>query len=289
MQKSSIEREWELAVQQDNLKLKQNAAEESVLANELVGLTFQPNESQSGEKFVHDEHHFSNRTGWLRAMVLGANDGLVSVGAIMLGISGASLLQNKSYDHISVTLGGISGLVAGAFSMACGEFVSVYSQRDTENADIAREKWELLHNPDKERAELVEAYQKKGLTQNTARVVADELMCTRTKALQAHLQEELHMDQEDLSNPVLAATVSAVAFSAGAAGPLVAAAVTKTAEAQILAVCLVSFVLLAIFGAIGAQLGGAAKFRAAIRVLIGGMLAMAATFGIGCAFGNSVG
>jgi len=291
MHKADVDREWNEAIAEDNRRLRD--ADNEVQME--LGLTVEsvPTPKSSGKEYTHDEHHFSNRTGWLRAMVLGANDGLVSVGALMLGIAGATLLkehhQDIAYDPIAVVLGGVAALVAGAFSMACGEFVSVYSQRDTEKADIAREKWELLHNPDKERDELVHAYQAKGLTSSTAQLVASELMCTRSKALRAHLQEEMNMDQEDLSNPLQAAIVSATAFSAGAAGPLVVGALTKTALAQIVGVSVVSCALLMAFGVLGAHLGGANKLRAGLRVLLGGMLALVATFGVGCGFGTSVG
>jgi len=294
MKRADIEKEWQEAVAEDLCKHKDaQLGFVSGSGNVELGDTKGNNVkgADEGKQYEHDEHHFSGRTGWLRAMVLGANDGLVSVGALMLGIAGATLIRNNAdnYDHLAVVLGGIAALVAGAFSMACGEFVSVYSQRDSEKADIAREKWELLHNPDKEKDELVQAYQAKGLSHSTAKLVATELMCTKTKALQTHLAEELHMDQEDLSNPLQAAVVSAIAFSVGAAGPLIVGAITKTALSQILGVIVVCCVLLIGFGVLGAHLGGARKFRAGIRVLLGGVLAMGATFGVGCAFGVSTG
>jgi len=292
MQEADVDREWREAVNEDIRKAKEAAPASSDERVELTAQKVEESSPKTEKEFDHSEHHFTGRTGWLRAMVLGANDGLVSVGALMLGIAGATLLRGnggESYDHLAVVLGGVAALVAGAFSMACGEFVSVYSQRDSEKADISREKWELLHNPDKEKDELIQAYRAKGLSYSTSQLVASELMCTRTKALQAHLQEELHMDQENLANPLQAAVVSAIAFSAGAAGPLIVGALTKTALGQIVGVSAICSVELVLFGVLGAYLGGAAKIQAGIRVLMGGLLAMAATFGVGCAFGVSTG
>jgi len=268
--------------------LRKKKKETSVVDYGSVNSSINEQSSLIPEK--HDEHHYSNRTGWLRAMVLGANDGLVSTGSVMMGVAGANWINSGSdYNHLAIVLTGLSALVAGALSMAIGEFVSVHSQKDTEKTDIEREKWELLNNPEKEMQEIVEAYQRKGLTRDLAEQVASQLCSTKEKALRAHLAEELNLDQDELSNPLQAALVSALSFSIGALGPLIMAIVFKDAMSQILAMTCLCIAELFGCGVFGAYLGGAPLLKAGMRVLIGGSLAMGITFGVGISFGVSVG
>lgn len=228
---------------------------------------------------VHTELHSSNESGklnWLRAAVLGANDGIVSVAALVVGVAGASA------DAQHILIAGIAGLLAGALSMAAGEYVSVSTQRDTEEALLAKEKWELENEPEKELEELTILYQQKGLSRDTAEHVAEEL--TKHDALAAHLETELHIDPDNLTNPWHAALASAISFVAGAVVPLLT--ITLPPENLRVPLTFVAVIVaLAITGSWSAKVGRAPVIPATIRVVIGGALAMAVTYGIGALFG----
>ena len=227
----------------------------------------------------HSEGHYSHRVGWLRAMVLGANDGIISTAALLLGMAAAD-----SERSVLLTAG-MAALVAGAVSMALGEYVSVASQRDTERSDIAKERWELANLADHELDELTAIYRAKGLSPELARQVAVEL--TAYDALGTHLRDELGIEEDDLARPVQAAASSAAAFGIGAAVPLVAAtlAATGTRIATILTVSLVALVAL---GFTGARAGGAPAGRPIARVVLGGAAAMGITMLVGKLFGAAV-
>ena len=227
----------------------------------------------------HVERHRYARIGWLRAAVLGANDGIVSVGSILLGVAAAT----SSSSQIAVA--GTAALAAGAMAMAVGEYVSVSSQRDTERADIARERREILTNPEVELAELQEIYQQRGLDAGLARQVAQRLM--ESDPLGAHLRDELGMTSVGVATPLQAALSSAVSFSAGAALPL-AAAISIPSGARVPAIAAVSLLLLAGTGALGGRFGGAPVRRATLRVLAGGCIAMLITWAIGTLVGAAV-
>ena len=220
----------------------------------------------------HLERHRYARSGWLRAAVLGANDGIVSVASILVGVAAATSSQAQ------VAVAGVAALVAGAMAMAAGEYVSVSSQRDTEHADIARERHEILQNPEVELTELQQIYEMRGLEQGLARQVAEQLM--ESDPLGAHLRDELGMTGYGISSPMVAAGSSAVSFSAGGIFPL-AAAVFLPSAARIPVVAAVALVLLATTGAVAGRLGGAPLRRGALRVLAGGGLAMLITWTIG--------
>jgi VIT1/CCC1 family predicted Fe2+/Mn2+ transporter len=220
----------------------------------------------------HHEKHLVQRIGWLRASVLGANDGIVSTASLMVGVAAA----NSSQSQILLT--GIAGLVAGAMSMAAGEYVSVSSQSDTENADRARETRELEEEPESERRELAAIYRQRGLEPSLALQVADQLMAH--DALGAHMRDELGVNEMLVARPVQAALSSAASFAAGAILPVLMALVF-TGSQLITAVTIASLVLLAALGAIGAHAGGANMGRAALRVAFWGALAMGATALIG--------
>lgn len=227
----------------------------------------------------HAEYHTEGswaKLNWLRAAVLGANDGVVSVASIVVGVAGAS---NTSGFILTA---GVAGLVAGALSMAVGEYVSVSTQRDTERALLEKERKELREEPEAEFAELTSLYEKKGLTPATAALVAREL--TDHDVFAAHVDAELHIDPNDLTNPWHAALASALAFLSGAVIPLVAIALPP-AEFRIPVTFAASLAALMITGTLSAQAGGANKTAATVRVVLGGILAMAVTFGIGRAFG----
>ncbi len=231
------------------------------------------------DPIVHIEVQTSStnkKLNWLRAAVLGANDGIVSVSAVIVGVAGAS--DSKSF----VLTAGVAALVAGALSMALGEYVSVSSQRDTEKVLIETERRELELAPEKELEELVVIYQGKGLSRGTAEVVAKEL--TEKDAFAAHLDAELNIDPTDLTNPFHAAYASGIAFFCGAIVPIIAILIVPTSM-QILSTFIAVVVALIITGVLSAHAGGANKLKATIRVLIGGILAMIITFGIGKIFG----
>ena len=227
----------------------------------------------------HTERHLSHRSNWLRAAVLGANDGIVSTASLVLGVaaSGAS--------GSAILTAGIAGLVAGALSMAAGEFVSVSSQRDTEQADLDLEARELRENPEAELRELTSIYEGRGLPADLARRVAAVL--TERDALGAHARDELGLEAERRARPFQAAWASAVSFSAGALVPVVAVAAVPSG-ARVTVCVAVTIVALAGLGALGARLGGAAPGRATVRVVGWGALAMAVTAGIGALVGAAV-
>ncbi|MDY7541454.1 VIT family protein [Cryobacterium breve] len=221
----------------------------------------------------------AERLNWLRAGVLGANDGIVSVAALVVGVAAATP------DSAAILIAGVASLLAGAISMALGEYVSVSSQRDTERALIAKERWELANLPDQELAELAEMYRAKGLSADTARRVADEL--TAHDALAAHLEVELHIGTEELPNPWHAAFASALAFTVGAILPLLAVLLPPPAW-RLPATFLAVAVALSITGWLSAYLGGSPRGRAIARVLVGGLLALGVTWAIGGLIGTSV-
>lgn len=224
----------------------------------------------------HMERHLVHRIGWLRAAVLGANDGIVSTASLVVGVAAAA--QGRA----EVLLAGVAGLVAGAFSMAAGEYVSVSSQADTEGADLAREKAELASQPAFEREELAALYVARGLDVELARQVADQL--TAKDALGAHARDELGISEITQARPIQAAITSALTFSAGAALPLGAALVAPT-RAIVPIVSAAAILFLALLGAIGARTGGASVWKAVARVTFWGALALAATAGVGALFG----
>ncbi|WP_282837356.1 VIT1/CCC1 transporter family protein [Microbacterium flavum] len=230
-----------------------------------------------------DEPHrlgLSQRLNWLRAGVLGANDGIVSTAAVVVGVAGATS------EVIPVLLAGSAALVGGAISMALGEYVSVSSQRDTERALIEKERKELLEDPDAEFAELVGLYEQQGLSRATAERVAAEL--TEKDALKAHLSVELNIDQDDVVSPWHAALASAVAFTVGALLPM-ATILLLPHPARIIATFVAVLIALAITGYVAAWLGGARRGLAVARTMIGGAIALAATFLVGTLFGTAIG
>jgi VIT1/CCC1 family predicted Fe2+/Mn2+ transporter len=223
------------------------------------------------------EVHLSHRSNWLRAAVLGANDGIVSTACLVLGVAAAGA------SGAAIVTAGIAGLVAGALSMAAGEYVSVSSQRDAERADIRLEERELRSDPQGELRELAAVYEQRGLPPALASEVA--LALSSRGALQAHLRDELGLDERRLARPFQAAWASALSFSAGAALPLLAVAVTP-ARARVAATVVVTLVALGLLGDLGARLGGAPRRHATVRVLAWGAVAMAITAGIGALVGT---
>jgi VIT1/CCC1 family predicted Fe2+/Mn2+ transporter len=228
---------------------------------------------------LHVENHLVSRIGWLRAAVLGANDGIVSTASLIVGVASAAAPTSQ------VLVAGIAGLVAGAMSMAAGEYVSVSSQSDTENADLAREREELRTQPEFEREELAQIYVKRGLETGLARQVADHLIAK--DALAAHAHDELGISEMTTARPIQAALTSAATFSVGAAMPLLMVLVSP-ASMLVLAVAVASLLFLALLGAIGAKAGGANILRATLRVTFWGAFAMALTAGIGALVGTAV-
>ena len=226
-----------------------------------------------------DEEHRSERAGWLRAAVLGANDGLISTAALIVGVAAADSSRS------AVIIAGIAGMTAGSLSMAAGEYVSVSSQRDTEQADIARETAELRQFPEAEQAELAAIYESRGLSPATAALVAEEL--AQHDLLRIHARDELGIDLDNLANPVQASVVSALSFVVGAAVPILVV-IGAPAAARVAATMLVTLVGLVALGATGARLGGAPTGRAAVRVLVGGTAALLIALGIGALTGAAV-
>ena len=227
---------------------------------------------------LHIENHLVSRVGWLRAAVLGANDGIVSTASLIIGVATANATT------ANVLVAGVAGLVAGAMSMAAGEYVSVSSQSDTELADLARERKELANQPEFERQELAQIYVDRGIEPQLALQVADQLMAK--DALGAHARDELGISETTAARPILAALASAAAFSVGAIMPL--AMVMLSPPPRLVAVVSVaSLLFLAVLGAIGARAGGANVTKATIRVTFWGALAMALTAGIGAIFGTA--
>ncbi|MDP3897977.1 MAG: VIT family protein [Mesorhizobium sp.] len=228
---------------------------------------------------LHTERHLVSRIGWLRAAVLGANDGIVSTASLIVGVASASA------GSAEILVAGIAGLVAGAMSMAAGEYVSVSSQSDTETADLARERLELETQPDFEREELAQIYVKRGVEPELARQVADQMMAK--DALAAHAHDELGISEMTTARPIQAALTSAATFAVGAAMPL-GMVLVSPANLLVPAVSAASLLFLALLGAIGAKAGGANVLRATFRVTLWGALAMAATAGIGALVGTAV-
>ena len=224
-----------------------------------------------------EEPHKSQRSAWLRAAVLGVDDGIVSTSSLMLGVLAASA------SHSTILKAGIAGLVAGALSMAVGEYVSVSSQKDSEQADILIEKRSLSKNPVEELAELASIYEQRGLKPELANEVARQLH--EYDAVAAHARDELGIDQSALANPTQAASASALAFSIGAIVPILAALATS-GRASAWAIVLTSLAALGISGAIGAYIGGGHRIVAASRVFFGGGTAMAITALIGHIIGT---
>ena len=227
----------------------------------------------------HEEGHFSHRIGLLRAMVLGANDGIISTACLILGVAAADGTRN------AIITAGVAGLVAGAASMAIGEYVSVSSQRDAEQADIAKETWELEHTPEHELDELTAIYKGKGLTQELARAVAVQL--TKEDALKVHMAEELGITHLTLARPVQASVSSAGSFSVGAAIPLIAVSLASSSQ-RIATTVVVAVLALVALGISSAKAGGAHPLRPTFRVVFGGLVAMAFTMAIGRLVGSVV-
>lgn len=227
----------------------------------------------------HKERHRSERIGWLRAAVLGANDGIVPTASLVLGVAAAGTPRSQ------VIVAGIAGLVAGAMSMAAGEYVSVSSQSDTEEADLARERQELATEDKSERAELASIYVSRGLEPALAQQVADQLMAHDAPG--AHARDELGISDLERARPVQAAVASTATFSDGGAPPLL---ITLLAPANILAtpVTATSLAFLAVLGCLAARAGGARAAVGALRVAVWGALAMALTYGVGALFGAVV-
>lgn len=225
----------------------------------------------------HREKHHTHRVGWLRAAVLGANDGIVSTASLLIGVAAADASRQ------SILLAGVAGLVAGAMSMAAGEYVSVYSQADTEEADLEREKKELVLSPEHELQELAAIYVDRGLTPELAQSVAVQL--TAHDALGAHARDELGISEIVTARPLQAASFSAVSFAIGAGLPLAVSLVTTT-ELFIPLVALSSLASLALLGGIAARAGGASILRGSTRVLFWGAAAMILTAAVGKIFGT---
>jgi vacuolar iron transporter family protein len=228
---------------------------------------------------LHTEQHLVKRIGWLRASVLGANDGIVSTSSLIVGVAAASTAQSD------VFIAGVAGLVAGAMSMAAGEYVSVRSQADTEQADIARERKELIENKEFELNELALIYVERGVEPELARQVAQQLM--GKDALLAHARDELGISDFTTARPIQAALVSAASFTIGAALPLLMVMISSP-QMLVTLVSVASLGFLALLGAIGAKMGGANIWRGTLRVTFWGALALAITAGIGKIFGTVV-
>jgi len=243
----------------------------------------------SGESAAEEPNHdgephngggTASRLNWLRAGVLGANDGIVSVAGLVVGVAGATS------DRAPIFTAGLAGLVAGAVSMALGEYVSVSSQRDSERALLALERRELAETPEDELAELTAIYESKGLSPATAATVAREL--TAHDALAAHLDAELNLDPDDIVNPTQAAVASATAFTLGALLPLLAILIPP-ASWRVPVTIVAVLIALGLAGGLGARIGGSDPRRAVIRVIIGGAAGLALTYGIGHLFGTAIG
>lgn len=228
----------------------------------------------------HSERHRSDRIGWLRAAVLGANDGIVSTASLVVGVAAAEAARQD------VLVAGVAGLVAGAFSMAAGEYVSVSSQADTEQADLRRERHELATQPEAEETELADIYVHRGLEPELARTVARQLMAS--DPLAAHARDELGLTEELAARPLQAAVASAGTFAVGAAVPVLAILVAP-ASALAMTVAAVSLVCLVVLGGTAAAVGGAPLLAGATRVTVWGVVAMLATAAVGRLFGTVVG
>ncbi|WP_037085898.1 VIT1/CCC1 transporter family protein [Neorhizobium vignae] len=227
---------------------------------------------------LHHENHLVSRIGWLRAAVLGANDGIVSTASLIVGVASASSESSE------ILVAGVAGMVAGAMSMAAGEYVSVSSQSDTEQADLARETQELATQPEAEREELARFYVNRGVEIELAERVADQLM--KNNALEAHARHELGLSEITTARPVVAALTSALTFAVGAMMPLGMVLVAPS-HILVMAVSIASLLFLALLGAVGARAGGANILKATVRVTFWGAFAMALTAGIGALFGSA--
>ena len=228
---------------------------------------------------MHREKHKSENIGWLRAAVLGANDGILSTASLIVGVAAANA------ERSAILVAGMAGLVAGAMSMAAGEYVSVSSQADTENADLAVERRELHDNPKGEVKELANIYVKRGLEPALAKQVAEQLMAK--DALEAHARDELGISEMVAARPVQAALASAASFAVGAAMPMLASLLAPVSS-LVWVVSIASLVFLALLGAIAARTGGAGILKGAFRVTFWGAVAMAATAAVGRLFGTNV-
>jgi len=228
---------------------------------------------------IQTERHLVSRIGWLRAAVLGANDGIVSTASLIVGVAAASASSSE------VLVAGVAGLVAGAMSMAAGEYVSVSSQSDTEQADLARERAELVDQPEFEREELAQIYIQRGVSAELARQVADQLMAK--DALGAHARDELGISEVTAARPIQAALTSAATFAVGAAMPL-AMVLLMPSSYLVIGVSIASLLFLALLGAVGARAGGANVWKATFRVTFWGALAMGLTAVIGALFGTVI-
>ena len=228
---------------------------------------------------VHRERHFADRIGWLRATVLGANDGILSTASLVIGVAAADATQS------AVVVAGVAGLVAGAMSMAAGEYVSVSSQADTEKADLGRERRELAQDEPAERRELAKIYVERGLDPPLAAQVAEKLMAH--DALGAHARDELGLSEMHAARPIQAALASAASFAVGATLPLLTTVLSPPAGTiPLVAACSLAF--LALLGGLAARAGGASPVVGAVRVTFWGALAMGLTAGIGALFGTTV-
>ena len=228
---------------------------------------------------LHKENHLIERIGWLRAAVLGANDGLISTSSLIVGVAAATEASHE------ILIAGVAGLVAGAMSMAAGEYVSVSSQADTENADMARERHELATRPEAELAELAAIYEQRGVSPELARQVAEQMMAK--DAWEAHARDELGLAGHVMARPVQAALTSAVTFAAGAVLPLIVALLSP-AGTTVLAVSIACLFGLAVLGAVSARAGGASIWEPTVRVVFWGAVAMASTAMIGSLIGRAV-
>ncbi len=228
----------------------------------------------------HLERHNTGRLGWLRAAVLGANDGLLSTASLIIGVA-----STGHSSHGAILIAGMAGLIAGAMSMAAGEYVSVSSQYDSEQADLTREQQELQDDPKAEQAELTGIYVTRGLEPELAAQVAAQLMAK--DPLEAHARDELGLSEETKARPLQAAFASAVSFAIGAAPPLAVAVLAPTGVI-VPTIGVTALIVLAVLGAAGAKAGGAPMAKAVVRVVFWGALAMAVTAGIGRLFGTVV-
>lgn len=224
----------------------------------------------------HKEHHRTARVGWLRAAVLGANDGIVSTAALIVGVAAAGA------EPRTILISGLAGLLAGAMSMAAGEYVSVHTQADAEDADLTRERTELRESPDAELRELASIYVGRGLEPALARQVAEQL--TAHDALGAHARDELGITEHLAPRPIQAALSSAASFAVGAALPLALVPLFRASE-LVLAISVATLVLLAVLGALAARAGGAGMLKGSLRVTFWGALALAVTASVGTLFG----
>lgn len=226
--------------------------------------------------YKHAEHHYVSRTNWLRAAVLGANDGIISVSSLVIGVAAAAMSTSE------MLLAGVAGLVAGAMSMAAGEYVSVSSQYDLEQADLARERKELIETPELELQELADIYVERGVEENLARAIAKQMM--EKDALGIHAREELGISEITTAKPLQAAIASAAAFSFGAAVPVLAILIFPR-DHFVYASSVLCVILLGILGALGARIGGAPILKPVLRIIFWGAAAMSLTALIGSMFG----